>query len=138
MYTFMAFLCGLIFGLGLTVSNMTNPNKVLNFLDVFGPWDPTLLVVLVAAVIVAFLGYFFIQGLKKPILDQMFHLPEETKITKRLVLGSACFGVGWGIAGYCPGPGITALSTFNADPLYFVVGLIIGSCFYSILYSGRT
>lgn len=128
MYNFIAFFNGLLFGIGLTISNMINPNKILNFLDVSGEWDPTLLVVMVAAVVVTFIGYQIIfKKQKRPILDEEFHLPKKVKIEKNLLIGAAIFGVGWGLSGYCPGPSITALATFNMDPLYFVIGLIAGS-----------
>ncbi len=127
MYILLSYICGFIFGLGLTVSNMINPNKVLNFLNVAGPWDPTLLVVMAAAVVVTFIGYQWVRRLEKPKFAEKFYIPERSVIDKRLVFGSAIFGLGWGIAGYCPGPGVTALGTFNSDPLYFVLGMILGS-----------
>ncbi|AHE67012.1 DUF6691 family protein [Legionella oakridgensis] len=127
MYSLMAFLCGLIFGLGLTVSNMINPNKVLNFLDVFGNWDPTLLVVMAAALLITVPGYQFILKLNKPMFDKQFYMPKKINIEKHLIIGSMIFGIGWGLSGYCPGPGIAALSTWAVDPLYFVIGLLIGS-----------
>ncbi|WP_133127857.1 DUF6691 family protein [Legionella nagasakiensis] len=127
MYSFIAFLCGLIFGLGLAISNMINPNKILNFLDVFGHWDPTLFVVMGAALLVTLPGYQMILKSNKPKLDNQFHLPKKTNINAPLIIGSIIFGIGWGLSGYCPGPGITALSTFNLDPLYFIIGLILGS-----------
>ncbi|STY29647.1 transporter protein [Legionella wadsworthii] len=128
-----AFFIGLLFGLGLTVSNMINPYKILNFLDFFGYWDPTLLVVMVSAVLTTFIGYRFVLKKAKPLITECFFLPESTKITKPLLMGSAIFGIGWGLAGYCPGPSITALATFNLDPLYFVLGMILGSFAYWFL-----
>lgn len=109
---------------------MTNPNKILNFLDVTGQWDPTLLIVMIAAVVTTFLSYRLIEKLKKPIYDTQFHWPQKTKIDRNLIIGSAIFGIGWGIAGYCPGPSVTALATFNFDPVYFVVGMFAGSLIY--------
>ncbi|KTD20986.1 transporter protein [Legionella lansingensis] len=138
MYSLMAFLTGILFGIGLTISNMINPNKVLNFLDVTGAWDPTLLMVMVAAVVTTFLGYQIIQKRKKPIFAETFYFPEKKKIIdKNLLIGSAIFGIGWGMAGYCPGPSITALATFNFDPLYFVIGMISGSLVYYWLFLRR-
>ncbi|KTD63875.1 DUF6691 family protein [Legionella spiritensis] len=131
MYQIIAFLNGLIFGAGLTVSNMTDPNKVLNFLDITGDWDPTLLVVMASALLTTFIGYRLINRCAKPVFAERFYLPEQKKIDGKLLIGSALFGIGWGIAGYCPGPAITALATMNTDPLYMVAGLIAGSyCYY--------
>jgi len=127
MYACMSLICGVIFGLGLTISNMTNPYKVLNFLDVFGAWDGTLLVVMVAALLVTFIGYRLVLRASSPKLTDRFFIPERTKIEPRLIAGSIIFGLGWGIAGYCPGPGITALSLLSWDPLLFVSGMILGS-----------
>jgi len=135
MYTLMSLICGVVFGLGLTISALINPNKVLNFLDVFGTWDPTLLVVMASALVVVILGNLVLRKVDKPVLDDTFHQTQASQITKPLVLGSALFGIGWGLSGYCPGPGVTALATLNAAPVYYVIGLIIGSCFYSILSS---
>lgn len=133
MYTFIAFLNGLLFGVGLTISNMINPNKVLNFLDITGQWDPTLLVVMAAAVGTTFVGYRWVLKSKKPLLCEDFHLPQKKGVEKKLIIGSALFGIGWGIGGYCPGPSITALATINLDPLYFVVGLLAGSFSYYVI-----
>ncbi|KTD73423.1 DUF6691 family protein [Legionella tucsonensis] len=134
MYHLMAFINGIIFGAGLTISNMVNPYKVLDFLDVTGNWDPTLLVVMLAALLTTFIGYRIVRLLKKPVLDEGFHIPEKTKITRSFIVGSVIFGVGWGIAGYCPGPSISALATLNVDPLYFVIGMVIGSYVYYWFY----
>jgi uncharacterized protein len=137
MYSIMSFVCGLIFGLGLTISNMINPNKVLNFLDFFGAWDPTLLVVMASALVVTSLGYVLLRRRKKPLLDDAFHMPTASAITKPLIIGSGLFGIGWGLAGYCPGPGVAALATLNTDPVFFILGLVIGSCVYHLLSKGR-
>lgn len=130
-----AFVIGLIFGIGLSVSNMTNPYKILNFLDFFGPWDPTLLIVMVTALVTTFIGYKIVLRGEKPKLAQTFYLPEKTKISKPLIFGSIIFGIGWGSTGYCPGPSIAALSTFNLDPIYFVIGMILGSYIYWLIFT---
>lgn len=127
MYNITSFLCGLLFGVGLTISSMINPNKVLNFLDITGFWDPSLLIVMAVAVMVTFLGYQLVKKFDKPVFCNQFYLPERKNVEKKLILGSIIFGIGWGVAGYCPGPSITALATFNSDPVYFVIGLIAGS-----------
>jgi uncharacterized protein len=118
------FICGLLFGCGLTISNMVNANKILNFLDITGNWDPSLAFVMLSAVIVTWLGYRFIIRQSQPTFDDKFYLPEKKSIDKKLVLGSAIFGIGWGIAGYCPGPAITALGLEINDAIYFIIGMV--------------
>ncbi|WP_133130782.1 DUF6691 family protein [Legionella yabuuchiae] len=135
MHRLSAFLIGIVFGTGLSISNMTNPYKILNFLDFFGPWDPTLLVVMATAVVTTYIGYQIVFRAPKPKLTETFYLPEKTKISKQLILGSIIFGVGWGSTGYCPGPSIAALSTFNMDPLYFVIGMVLGSYMYWLIFN---
>jgi uncharacterized membrane protein YedE/YeeE len=135
MYNLISFVNGIIFGAGLTISNMINPYKVINFLDITSHWDPTLLVVMVAALITTFIGYYIISLFSKPVFDESFHISKKSRISKRLILGSMIFGIGWGMAGYCPGPSVTALSTLNLDPFYFVIGMVIGSFTYYWLYS---
>jgi uncharacterized protein len=105
------YLIGLIFGVGIAISGMANPAKVLNFFDVAGTWDPSLIFVMGGAVVVAFLGYRIVLRRPAPIIDAKFHLPENSHIDARLLGGSALFGVGWGIAGFCPGGAIPALGT---------------------------
>lgn len=125
-----AFLIGILFGAGLSISNMINPYKIMNFLDIIGPWDPTLLIVMISALVTTLLGYHFVLSTKKPVFDDMFHLPARKDITQGLVIGSTIFGIGWGLTGYCPGPAVTALVTLSLDPLYFVIGMIAGSYLY--------
>lgn len=117
---------GLIFGLGLSVSQMTNPDKVLSFLDIFGEWDPSLIFTMGAAILVTTVGYKVV--LKKgSVFSSKLHLPARTDIDARLLLGSATFGVGWGIAGYCPGPVIAGISNSLTEPVVFLVAMLIGS-----------
>ena len=101
----MNLLLGLLFGVGLVVSGMSDPAKVLNFLDLAGTWDPSLAFVMAGGVLVAFVGYRLVFSRGKPLLDGAFHLPTSTKIDGRLVAGAAIFGIGWGLGGFCPGPG---------------------------------
>jgi uncharacterized membrane protein YedE/YeeE len=117
---------GFLFGIGLWVSGMANPKKVLGFLDIAGRWDASLLLVMGGAVAVSLVG-FKIYRTKIPI-------PTLKDIDSRLVAGSAIFGIGWGIAGYCPGPAITALSTLSMESIVFVVSMIAGG----LLYRGQT
>jgi uncharacterized protein len=123
------FAFGLIFGLGLIVSDMINPAKVLNFLDLAGSWDPSLALVMGAAVVTAFLGYRLALGMKKPLLSGRFHLPEAASIDGRLVMGSALFGLGWGLGGFCPGPAVTSLAWFAPGTLIFIPAMLAGMWF---------
>lgn len=130
MRNILLFICGFIFGTGLTVSNMTDPNKILNFLDVTGQWDPTLLVVMAGAVVTTFTGYRFLKSKTQPLLSSSFKLPTKSDIDWRLITGSALFGIGWGLAGYCPGPALVGLAINGMDAVYLVIGMIIGSVVY--------
>jgi len=119
---------GLLFGVGLAVAGMTSPQKVLAFLDVGGAWDPSLLFVLGGAVVLAAVAFHRILKRRRPILDTEFHLTPATKVTSSLVLGSALFGVGWGIAGYCPGPAVALLAVpGNPETLPVLGGLLAGT-----------
>lgn len=119
---------GTLFGLGLAVAQMTDPRKVLNFLDLAGRWDPSLLFVLGGAVTVSFVAFRFILARRAPVLDTQFHLPPPTaRVDGPLVAGSALFGIGWGLAGYCPGPAIASLGTGNAEALWVVPAIVAGA-----------
>lgn len=120
------YLIGLIFGVGISISGMANPAKVLNFFDIAGAWDPSLVFVMGGAVVVAFLGYKIVLRRPIPVLDAKFHLPDNQRIDARLLGGSALFGVGWGIAGFCPGGALPALGTGQIDVFVFVAALIAG------------
>ena len=106
---FASLLAGLVFGLGLIVSGMANPAKVLGFLDLAGPWDPSLALVMAGAIAVAFLPFQWAKRQKMSLLGAPMQLPTSTRLDRRLVLGSVLFGAGWGVAGFCPGPGLVAL-----------------------------
>jgi uncharacterized membrane protein YedE/YeeE len=117
---------GLLFGVGLVVSGMSDPAKVLNFLDLFGTWDPSLAFVMGGAVIVAFFGYRLVFKRGAPAVGGRFHLPESNAIDRRILVGPAIFGLGWGLSGFCPGPAITALGLGEPGTLAFVPAMIIG------------
>lgn len=117
---------GLVFGSGIAISGMANPAKVLNFFDVFGSWDPSLLLVMGSALIVTFLGYRLVLRRPAPVFGRKFHLPTKRDLDLPLVAGSALFGVGWGIAGFCPGGAIPALGTGEPGPPIFVAAMIAG------------
>lgn len=123
-------LSGLLFGLGLGFSQMIDRDRVLGFLDVTGVWDPTLLFVLGGAVTVTVIAFRFVLRRTQPILANEFHLPTKKDLDKPLVIGAVIFGIGWGIAGYCPGPGITALILGIWNPVLFIIAFIVGSLAY--------
>lgn len=117
---------GLIFGLGLVISGMANPAKVLNFLDVTGSWDPSLAFVMLGAIAVTAMGFRLVLRRPKPLLEQSFQLPGQSSIDGPLVFGSAIFGLGWGLFGFCPGPAITSLGLAATSTLVFVPMMLIG------------
>lgn len=125
-----AFLIGLLFGLGILVGGMANPAKILNFFDVAaifgGGWDPSLAFVMGGALAVTAIGYRLVLRRPRPLLDTRFHLPAATRIDARLLAGSAIFGVGWGIAGFCPGGALPALGTGRMEVAVFVAALLAG------------
>lgn len=121
-----ALLSGAIFGAGLVISGMSNPHKVHNFLAIGPNWDPSLLVVMGAATITAFLGYRLIWRRRKPLYDEQFHIPDRRDIDRPLVIGALLFGLGWGIAGYCPGPALTALLIVPSEGIWFVGAMLAG------------
>ncbi|MCE2510296.1 MAG: YeeE/YedE family protein [Alphaproteobacteria bacterium] len=122
-----AFLAGLLFGVGLGLSQMVNPAKVLAFLDVAGDWDPSLALVMLGAVLVTFVAFRPILRLPQPVFAGKFSLPTLKSLTARLILGSAIFGVGWGLVGFCPGPAIASLAYGLPETLVFLAALIAGS-----------
>ena len=117
---------GVVFGLGLVISGLANPAKVLNFLDLAGAWDPSLAFVMAGAVVTAAIGYRVVLARPKPAFDTRFHMPTATAADGRMLAGAAMFGVGWGLAGYCPGPAITALPLLNPATLVFVAAMLLG------------
>lgn len=121
-----ALVAGFVFGIGLWVSGMANPKKVLGFLDVAGDWDASLMLVMGGAVVVSFLAFRFIPRRGRPIFETKFDIPDLKNIDLRLVAGAAIFGLGWGTAGYCPGPAITALSTLSTESIVFVAAMLVG------------
>ena len=127
MYAIVTFASGLLFGLGLAFSEMTNPIVVLGFLDVFGDWNPSLIIVMASAIAVGMIGYFIKGKRLTPLLASEWHVPTLRNIDSKLIIGSSLFGIGWGISGYCPGPGLTALVNNPSEGFYFVAAVIAGS-----------
>lgn len=121
-----ALLSGLLFGVGLAASGMTDPAKVLGFLDLFGDWQADLMFVMGGAVMITAIGFTLILKRKTPVCDQQFHLPSSTLIDRKLLLGAGLFGIGWGIYGYCPGPAIGALAYLKVNSLIFVAAMLAG------------
>lgn len=128
-----AVIAGLLFGIGLCLSQMVDRSRVLGFLDVTGDWDSTLLFVLGGAVSVTAIAFRFVLRLPKPVYEEKFYLPQEHKIDLQLVLGAAIFGIGWGLSGYCPGPAITGLIFGSWNPVLFVLAMVVGSLSYGYL-----
>ncbi|WP_068310100.1 DUF6691 family protein [Polycladidibacter hongkongensis] len=127
MRVFYGLLAGLLFGAGLTVAEMVNPLKVQNFLDVFGNWDPSLAFVMGGAILVAYPFFQMAHKMRRPVACEDFQMPTKIKLEKRLVIGSAIFGVGWGLAGLCPGPAV-AVQSFAQDSsfLLFLATMAVG------------
>jgi uncharacterized membrane protein YedE/YeeE len=121
-----AFASGALFGAGLLLGGMTDPRKVIGFLDVAGAWDASLAFVMFGAVAVHFFAYRWVQGSAAPLFADAFAIPGLRHIDTRLIGGAAVFGVGWGLAGYCPGPGLVALGAGSPDALVFVVTMLLG------------
>ena len=120
-----AALAGILFGLGLAISQMTDPNKVLNFLDVTGAWDPSLMLVIGGALAVSLPGFALIRRRGRAVCGDL-HLPLRTGVDHELLLGSALFGIGWGLSGYCPGPALAGLARGSPELWYFVPAMLIG------------
>lgn len=121
-----SFVCGLIFGFGLLISGMTDPQKVLGFLDVFGRWDPTLVFVMAGAVGVSFAGYAVARRRGAPVLAARFGWPTPKAIDAPLIGGAALFGIGWGLVGICPGPALVNLGTLSPRVAVFVAAMVLG------------
>lgn len=130
MQILMALVAGLVFGLGLIISGMTDPSKVIGFLDLFGSWDPSLAFTMLSAILVSFIGFRLTTIMNKSILGNAIQMPLTNSIDKKLIFGSLIFGIGWGLAGYCPGPALTSLMSGNLKTLIFTISMIIGMFLY--------
>ena len=133
MFVFTSLLAGLVFGLGLIVSGMANPAKVLGFLDLGGAWDPSLALVMGGAIAVGFFGFLIANKRSRSFLGAEMKLPRASHIDRRLVLGSTVFGIGWGIAGFCPGPGLVALGMGEPKALVFVAAMLVGMLGFEVV-----
>ena len=137
MFVFTALLAGLVFGIGLMLSGMANPAKVLGFLDLSGQWDPSLGLVMGGAVAVAAVVFALTRKRQTALLGAELKLPTARQIDKPLVIGSLVFGAGWGIAGFCPGPALVVLAMGEGKALVFVLAMLAGMGFFALLESGR-
>ena len=131
MFAISALLSGLVFGLGLIVSGMANPAKVLGFLDLAGAWDPSLAFVMGGAILVGFFAFLIAKKRTRSFIGADMKLPTASAIDKRLLTGSALFGAGWGVAGFCPGPGLVALGMGEPKALVFVAAMLVGMVVFS-------
>ena len=126
MRAIVSLLGGLVFGIGLIVADMTNPAKIQNFLDIFGTWDPSLILVMGGAVAVTMPAFMYLKKLKRPLFAEDFGWPSRTDLDPKLITGSAIFGLGWGLGGFCPGPALTALPSGSTGTALFVVSMLAG------------
>ena len=133
MQIFMALLAGLIFGMGLIISGMANPAKVIGFLDLGGKWDPSLAFVMGGAICVGLIAFSAAAKRSKTLLGEPLRLPQAKQIDKRLVFGGLAFGVGWGLAGYCPGPALASLVIGHSKTVIFVTAMVLGMAIFELL-----
>ncbi|MBD8543431.1 YeeE/YedE family protein [Oxalobacteraceae sp. CFBP 8761] len=134
----MALITGLVFGIGLIVAGMTNPAKVLGFLDLAGRWDPSLALVMAGAILVALPAFRVDARRRQSLLGEPMQLPTATRIDRRLVLGSLAFGAGWGLAGFCPGPALASLATGAVQPLIFCAAMLAGMGIFELIERRRS
>ena len=137
MFVLTSLLAGLVFGLGLIVSGMANPAKVLGFLDLAGAWDPSLALVMAGAIAVGFFAFLVAQNRSRSLLGAEMKLPGATHIDRRLVTGSVLFGMGWGLAGFCPGPGLVALGMGQPKAVAFVAAMLAGMVVFELAEKTR-
>ena len=128
-----AAIVGFIFALGLGISGMTQPQKVVAFLDLFGAWDPSLMFVMVGAILVHGITYKMIRRRPHPMFSPQWHVPEKTNLTPSLAIGALIFGIGWGIGGFCPGPALTSVGAGQTRPMIFVISMFLGMFLFKVL-----
>jgi uncharacterized membrane protein YedE/YeeE len=131
------FLVGLLFGLGLILSGMTDPGKIIGFLDIFGNWDPSLAFVMMGAIAVGFVAFAIAKKRTTTILGGALRLPTASHIDKRLIIGSTLFGIGWGLAGFCPGPALVSMASGQIQALWFVSAMVVGMLAFEALERKR-
>lgn len=131
-----ALFAGILFGLGLVVSGMVNPAKVIGFLDLFGDWDPSLAFVMGGALLVTSVGYRLVTKNEQPVFEEKFHIPSSNTIDKRLITGSVLFGAGWGLVGLCPGPALSALTLGGLPVIVFLLSMGAGALLFEKFNTG--
>ena len=133
LYRIAEFVVGLLFGLGLMLSGMTDPGKVIGFLDLFGTWDPSLALVMGGAIMVGFFAFTVAKKRTSSFLGGALRLPTNTDMDKKLVIGSLLFGAGWGLAGFCPGPALVSMADGQPKALVFVVAMLVGMLGFELM-----
>lgn len=133
-----ALIAGLLFGIGLIVSQMVNPAKVLGFLDVAGNWDPSLMFVMIGAIFVSFFAFRKAKSLQKTVIGESVNLPTQSKIDAKLIAGASLFGIGWGLAGYCPGPALVSLMFGYQQSWIFVASMLAGMLMYEFTFGRQS
>jgi uncharacterized protein len=130
-----SFASGMVFALGLGISGMTRPSKVIGFLDFFGSWDASLSFVMIGAICVYFVAYRWSRGMASPVLAVGFSVPSRTRLDRRLIVGAAIFGAGWGLSGFCPGPAITSLASGAPSIILFIAAMALGTYLQGLVSS---
>lgn len=132
-----ALIAGLIFGMGLIISGMANPRNVTGFLDLYGNWNPSLAFVMLGAIPVTMISFRWIESRQKTLLNEELHLPGKTHINPQLIIGSLLFGVGWAIAGLCPGPALVSIGFGETKAVLFVIAMLIGMKFFNTVHKAK-
>lgn len=132
-----AFIAGLTFGIGLIISGMANPANVIGFLDLAGKWNPSLAFVMMGAIPVTFMAFRWLESRQRTALNEEVHLPGKTHINPQLIIGSLLFGVGWAIAGFCPGPALVSIGFGEIKAVLFVVAMLIGMKLFDVLHKSK-
>jgi len=133
LYRFAEFVVGLLFGIGLMLSGMTDPSKVIGFLDLFGSWDPSLALVMGGAILVGVFAFTIAKKRTTTFLGGVLRFPTNTDIDKKLVIGSLMFGTGWGLAGFCPGPALVSMADGQPKALLFVLAMVVGMAAFELM-----
>lgn len=128
-----ALVVGFVFAIGLGLSGMTQPQKVIGFLDLFGNWDPSLIFVMIGAIVVHFVTFKVIRKRNYPLFSNQWHVPTKKEITPALMTGAFIFGIGWALGGFCPGPAITAMASFEKAPFVFVISMLVGMFLFRLV-----
>ena len=134
---FSQYLIGVLFGIGLIISGMSNPKKILNFLDLAGNWDPSLIFVMGGAILVGLAGFYLVSKRSEAFFGGALHIPTRRDISKPLIIGSLIFGAGWGIAGFCPGPAIVALGAGHLKAFVFILAMLAGMAICNRFFTGH-